>query len=325
MKSTLIVNLSLVSLVALLVFTRPVPADPVTLGAFVGSSPCDAVSMSLLKIPATTNCELIKWKLTFYQDQRTLSPSSYQLTYTYGLAQQGTNGVAQGGTTVKRDGRWSIVATPQTVTGTAVYRLDPDRPHESLSFLKMGDNVIHLLDRVGKLAVGHAGWSYTLNRVGGSASKRVPPLSISGVEFEPAASTLAAPPVSSVASTFVGRSPCREVAAQLNKAVTADCMKAKWALTLYQDPIALTPTTYKLKGTFYRDRIGEGRWSIVKGTKTDPSAVIYQLDPDDSEGSLLLLKADDNILFFLDSDRNLMVGNADFSYTLNRELKARGF
>ena len=327
MKSTVIVNLSLVSLVALLVFTQPAPADPVTLGVFVGSSPCDAVSMPLLKIPTTTNCELIKWQLTLYQDRRTLTPSSYQLTYTYGLAQQGTDGLTQGGTRSIREGRWSIVAGTQTVPAKAVYRLDPDRPQESISFLQMDHNVIHLLDRVGKLAVGHAGWSYTLNRVGGSgSSKRVPPLSISDAKFySQPVSTLAAQRVSSVARTFVGRSPCREVAAQLIKAVTADCMKAKWALTLYQDPVALTPTTYKLKGTFYRDRIGEGRWSIVKGTKTDPSAVIYQLDPDDSEGTLLLLKADDNILFFLDSERNLMVGNVDFSYTLNRELKARGF
>ena len=34
MKSNLIVNFSLVSLVALLMFTQPAPADPVTLGFF---------------------------------------------------------------------------------------------------------------------------------------------------------------------------------------------------------------------------------------------------------------------------------------------------
>jgi hypothetical protein len=95
-------------------------------------------------------------------------------------------------------------------------------------------------------------------------------------------------------------------------------MKVKWDLTLYQDPDRLTPTTYKLKGTFYRERIGEGRWAIVRGTMADPAAVVYQLDPDKPQGSLFLLKADDNILLFLDEERNLMVGNGDFSYTLNR-------
>lgn len=116
----------------------------------------------------------------------------------------------------------------------------------------------------------------------------------------------------------MGRSPCREVAAQLTKAVNADCTKVKWDLRLYQDPNKLTPTTYKLKGTFYRERIGQGRWAIVRGTKTDPTAVVYQLDLDKPQGSLFLLRADDNILLFLDKGRNLMVGNSDFSYTLNR-------
>jgi hypothetical protein len=30
------------------------------------------------------------------------------------------------------------------------------------------------------------------------------------------------------------------------------------------------------------------------------------------------MKADDNVILFLDGERNLLVGNGDFSYTLNR-------
>ena len=44
-------------------------------------------------------------------------------------------------------------------------------------------------------------------------------------------------------------------------------------------------------------------------------------NPGKPQGSPAFLKADDNILFFLNKDRNLMVGNADFSYTLNRVKK----
>ena len=64
------------------------------------------------------------------------------------------------------------------------------------------------------------------------------------------------------------------------------------------------------------------KWTIVRGTKTNPEAVVYQLEPDKPGGSLSCVKADDNILFFLDKERNLMVGNGDFSYTLNRSDKA---
>ena len=94
-------------------------------------------------------------------------------------------------------------------------------------------------------------------------------------------------------------------------------MKAKWELVLYRDPNTLAPTTYKLRGTFYRERVKEGKWIIVRGTKTEPDAVVYRLDPDDPRESLSFLRADDNILLFLDKERNLMVGNGDFSYTLN--------
>ena len=55
--------------------------------------------------------------------------------------------------------------------------------------------------------------------------------------------------------------------------------------------------------------------------KTNPAAVVYQLDPANSEASLFFLKADDNILFFLDQEKNFMPGNDDFSYTLNKEVQ----
>jgi hypothetical protein len=321
MKSVLIAALALLSLIAISAATRPAPAGSSTLGVFVASSPCDAASRLLLKVPVTAGCELIKWHLTLRQDPSTLAPTTYVLTYTYGLPRQGTNGLAQGGTKVEREGRWSMVRGAATSPDAIVYRLDPDKPPESISFLKLDQNLIHLLDGDGKLVVGHAGWSFTLNRAGdyGRHTQQARPFPIPTVKTHSPIASL--PPVttdSSAGATFVGRSPCREVAAQLNKAAGAGCVKVKWELTLYQDPNSLTPTTYRLKGTFYRERTGEGRWTIIRGTKTDPSAVVYQLDPDKPQGSLLLLRADDSILLFLDNERNHMVGNGDFSYTLNR-------
>ena len=325
MKSFVIVKLSLLSLVAISAATQSVPAGSSTLGVFVGSSPCDAVSRSLLKVPEAAKCELIKWHLTLRQDPGTPVPAAYKLTYTYGLPRQGTTGLVQGGTRVEREGRWSVVRGAARSPRAIVYRLDPDKPSESVSFLKLDQNLIHLLDRDGKLAVGNAGWSYTLNTAGDSGRRthQASPLPASALK---AASPLApSPPVASgspVVGAFVGRSPCREVAAQLNKAVGADCVKAKWELTLHRDPDSLAPTTYSLRGTFYRERIREGRWAIVRGTKADQGAVVYQLDPDKPGGSLLLLRADDNVLLFLDEERNLLVGNGDFSYSLNRAKDA---
>ena len=308
MKSTVFSLLSL----ALISPTLPAPTGSSVLGVFVATSPCDAVSRSSLKIPETANCELIKWHLTLYQEQRTLAPATYRLSYVYGLPQQGTNGITQGGTKVEREGKWTTVRgrNPKAV----VYQLDPDRPQESLSFQMMDKNLLHLLDGNESLMIGNDGWSYTLSREGDFRrhTPQARPLSISRAKSNsPTASASSVITDSAILGTFVGRSPCREVARELNKAVNADCIKLKWELTL-------KPTTYRLKGTFYRERIGEGRWAIVEGTKTNPEAIVYRLDPDKAAGSLFFLKADNNILFFLDKERNLLKGNGDFSYTLNR-------
>ena len=122
----------------------------------------------------------------------------------------------------------------------------------------------------------------------------------------------------SVYGVFEGKSPCQSIARQLNIEVGPECIKLKWGLTLYQDSITHKPAKYKLDGTFFRKKDREGRWHIVHGTRTDQAAIVYQLDLGEPNGFLFLLKGDDNVLFVLDKNKNFLVGNAQFSYTLNR-------
>jgi hypothetical protein len=117
---------------------------------------------------------------------------------------------------------------------------------------------------------------------------------------------------------FEGRSPCQEIAKMLGVSGREACIKIKWQLILYQDPVTHAPTTYALGGFAWRNPPKTGKWAIVKGAKEDPDAVVLQLDPDNPQGFLSLLKADDNILFFLDKNRELLIGNEQFSFTLNR-------
>jgi len=99
------------------------------------------------------------------------------------------------------------------------------------------------------------------------------------------------------------------------------CIKIKWRLILYKDSITGNPGTYSLQGFVYKkDNPRTGKWHIVKGTKASPDAMVYRLDQVGRE-PLFFQKVDDNILFFLDQEKNLMVGNRDFSYTLNRVKK----
>lgn len=120
---------------------------------------------------------------------------------------------------------------------------------------------------------------------------------------------------------FEGRSPCQEIAKMLEVSGRDACIKIKWQLILFQDPETQAPTTYALGGFAWRNPPKTGKWAIVKGSKEDADAVVIQLDPDDTKGFLSFLKADDNILFFLDKNREILVGNERFSFTLNRASK----
>ena len=121
----------------------------------------------------------------------------------------------------------------------------------------------------------------------------------------------------SVAGIFGGRCGCQELANELKITVSPDCFKTKWSLILLQNPETLAPTAYQLEGSFYRQAMRKGKWRILKGTNTNPDAVVYQLDADGQE-KILLLKGDDNVLFFLDKNRNILVGSELFSYSINR-------
>ncbi|HMF71328.1 MAG TPA: hypothetical protein VK616_07620 [Flavitalea sp.] len=118
-----------------------------------------------------------------------------------------------------------------------------------------------------------------------------------------------------VFGVFVGRIPCQELMTDLNTPVIKECTKRKVGLTLYHDSVTHKPTTYKTFGMGKWS--GKGKWHILHGTPTDPSATVFQLELD-VKTSLFFLKADDNVLFILDRNRNFLIGNADYSYTLNR-------
>lgn len=94
-----------------------------------------------------------------------------------------------------------------------------------------------------------------------------------------------------------------------------NCEKIKWQLTLYHDPRAGRPTTFTFRGT---RATREGTWTLVRGTAPDPNATVYRLDPEPPHRPISFQKADDNILLLLDGIRRLMLGDASWSYTLNR-------
>lgn len=124
-----------------------------------------------------------------------------------------------------------------------------------------------------------------------------------------------------VAGVFDGRTPCQELAKQLNQQTTAECIKIKWRLKLYKEFAQDNSGVFELEGFAFRGaNTLKGKWHTTIGTMINPEAIVYELVHPE-RGSLFLQKANDNVFFFLDSQKKLMVGNRDFSYTLNRVPK----
>jgi hypothetical protein len=121
-----------------------------------------------------------------------------------------------------------------------------------------------------------------------------------------------------VFGAFRGRTPCRDLCRLMNVPRSEACNKVKCRLVLYQDPLTKAPTTYTWAGK----QRWAGKWSIVKGTKSDPNATVYQLEPRVEGGFLSFAKVDDNILLVIDREGNPLVGNANYSYTLNRIVRS---
>lgn len=292
----------------------PVPRDPEILGVFEGVTPCSAKSRPLPQIPADTDCEQMIWSLVLHHDPQTGAPATYSLKSAYGLSKPNTNDLAGGGTSISMEGSWTITKGTTSDPDAMVYQINPDDPETTVFFLRVNENLLHVLDAEKEMLVGNGAWSYTLNRM----DNQTPPQVEAGSPPEPPARP-PAPPMpegSSVFAVFDGRTPCHELVMEFTQnAPFAGCLKIKWRLTLYQDSASGTPSSYLLMST---SQYREGSWTILSGIATDPDAVVYQLQMREAQYPISFLRVDENHLFLMDRDMNLLVGNQLFSYTLSR-------
>ena len=292
--------------------------DPKILGVFEGMTPCNQDPRPLPEIPEDADCDQMIWKFTLYQDPSTGMPTTYELNAAFGISEQGTPGLT-GGIPIVMQGKWAIVNGTKTDPDAVVYRLNPDIPEDSVSFVRISDDILHVLNQDGTLLVGNGAWSYTLYR---TDNRTFPQITNAGAAPVPETPLVdpATPVRSSVLGIFDGRMPCHEIVFEfMGLAPYPRCVKIKMRLTLYQDTVTRQPGAYMLRGT---STIRTGTWTILRGTQWDRDATVYRLDSDELQNPVSFLKADDNHLFLLDRGLNPLVGNARFSYTLSRAIPA---
>jgi hypothetical protein len=258
----------------------------------VGSTPGETLIKSLLNINSEQQIDFIRWDLTLDQDQK------FSLNINFGEGQPNTNGFKGGGERLALTGIYTVSKN--------IYELKNEGIGNSISLVKLNDNLFHLLTPEHKLMVGTSGWSYTLSRkdlidTSAPLPALTDPLPTETVREE----------------VFSGRTPCLD-RNKFRLPISSQCLKIKWKIILSRDVQTGEPTTFALDSTFNRDGTIEGHWKIVKGMKNNPAAIIYQLDFEKLGETLSFLVGDENVLFFLDKENQLLTGNSDFSFTLNR-------
>lgn len=255
---------------------------------YVGSTPAHPEIRRFLQISATDSIDFIRWWLE-------MDAGRYKLQCRYGLAKPGTPGfsneqrVAFEGPFAKSANSYSLMHTGQ-----------------NLSILEVNANVMHFLDHNQRMLSGNGGYSYALNNTD----------PVKAIEFNiPATQTSIKSPL-----VFEGRTPCHDLPALLGLNKSEACNKMKWYFLFYADSVTGKPSYFLMAGMGHRkETMARGNWEIVTGKD---GRIIYRVYSDNWVRSLNLLKGDDNILFFIDADGNLLVGNEDFSYTLNRREEA---
>ncbi|MBD0350881.1 MAG: hypothetical protein ICV65_07000 [Flavisolibacter sp.] len=248
---------------------------------YTGSTPAGTIVRSFLGIAFTDSVDFIRWKLNV-QDGR------YSLKCNYGIGKPNTNGFINDGKWINLEGRLEKKQNKYLL----------QRDNKILKMIEVNSNLLHLLDKHNNLLVGNDGWSYTLNSETPQVNDQLNLLSKQTKLKD--------------SMTFQGRTPCLPFAYEKQ---SSNCYKLKWSVVFYTDPKTNMPTTYYLRGTVVDHERKSGIWNINKGKD---GRIIYRLQSANNE-VLQLVVLDENIIVFTDKQGNLLAGNEDFSYTLNRK------
>jgi hypothetical protein len=295
--------------------SQPGPESHADTFEFVGTNPGGEIARQFVGgLDPNAPCHSIQWQIRFHGNPQGQAPT-FELHAQYQVPTAHNTNRSEPGPKQTIRGSWQLQRHDLGTRQTEAYRLTTPSGR-SLSLVKVSPDILHVLNENGRLAIGNGGWSYTLYRADKTEPAVDPAATLNAPEMSYKISPLSTGP--SVFGVFEGRSPCQGISRELQIVSHPGCMKSKWRLTLFQDPTSQEPTHYQVEGSLFRAAPREGPWKRMRGTADDPNATVYMLLATSTQPALALLAADDNVLFFLDQKRHLLIGHGEFSYTLNR-------
>jgi hypothetical protein len=277
---------------------------------YLGSTPAHPYVKSLIGIKSASSPDFIKWTLVLNDEGG--STKTFILSLNFGESQPNTTNFIGGGEKRTIRGTYTLSSKGQGMFKATVFQLSSNQFAGSMSFIKVNENIIHLLTADNLLTVGGGDYSYSLNR------------EIAVKSSQPLTSFVKTAFAAGDTSTMIildARTACTEVATDNNLSVQAGCFKLKWKVILHRDPVTFQPTTYRIERTDKRTDPVTGKWTILEKDVTHPQAIIYRLDPTTKDFTIFLLVGDYNVLFMLDKNKQPYKGNELHSYTLNRRMK----
>jgi len=204
----------------------------------------------------------------------------YSLHCDYGIGKPNTNGFID---------RKTIDIKGKVTKDGNYYQLRNN--NKTILLAAFNNHVLHFANADKHFMTGTSGWSYTLSSSGAGLNTVIKPKPIALKD----------------SMIFEGRTPCKEFLNQ-GLMVSPNCYKLKWSIILYAPNGK--PATYKTRGTAFRNAEPKtGRWYFKNG--------MGWIDGGDHR--LYFIMPDDNIILFTDAKWNLLQGDEDFGYTLNRE------
>lgn len=259
---------------------------------YTGSTPADPQIRTALNIAQNAKVDFIKWNLSFPR------PRKFLLSIQYGESQPNTLGFKNGGTSASLEGTYEAKVS----NNVAVYTLRLNNGTR-LSVKRIADGLLYVLTGQGNLMVGNGGWNYIL-------SKKHAPAANQKLLIPTTIKSFLHPTV-----VFEGRTPCQEISKEYDFKAPSDCFKLKWLLTLTKDTASSSSGTFTLNRTLERANIVKGKWTLDANSK-------LTLTPEKGI-PVVLIVADENILFFTDKNGALFPGNEHFSYALNKKKQTR--
>lgn len=303
MKSLLFVLSPLMVLVAGLYLNADAKLPDIHLEKMVleASTPADEPLLLMLNLETNPRPDFVRWKLTLVPEST--DAGLFYLHLNYGVSQPNTLGFIGGGRHKDVSGDY------------AFYEKESDGILQKFLFITNEDSMVHLLLKQvhpyiwqvlnddGSFMSGNGGWSYSLNQTSPSPAPIKPVPHTPSTDLFPSAVALDS-------IILVGRTPSAAIAQDQGWKLNEQSFKLKWKFVLYADHTGLFRTVMNnqaqnTKGTWLQEKLPDGQSVLI-------------ISPQGQKTPFRLAMLDHWVYLFMNKQNQVLVGNMDFSYTLDR-------